>query len=281
MDLVILTGGEPFLKNDLVDIVREYHRITDNFAIPTNGKDTVVIMHKVGEILKMKNVRLNIGISLDGLGSSHDVIRGEPGLWEKAVNTIRELKTTQAKHKNLGISIQILILPENIKEIIRLAQYIQEEIKISVDLELRRQSPYNDISWSDSILIRELAGMKPGLRQIYKKNSLLQPEKSRFYYWSWRKLLQEMDSRIRMRCLAGKVIGVLYPSGEVAICEQKKPFANLSAFGLDFKKLWHSEAAEVARRGARGCSCSHGCFIYQSLDFDLLRKALALRQKIS
>jgi len=281
MDLVILTGGEPFLKEDLVDIAREYRRITDNFAIPTNGKDTVVIMHKVGEMLKMKNVSLNIGVSLDGLGSSHDVIRGEPGLWEKAVNTLRELKITQANHKNLSVSVQILILPENIKEILGLAQYIQEEIKITVDFELIRQSPYNDISRNDSILIGELAGMKSGLRQIYKKNSLLQPEKNKFYYWSWRKLLQEMDNRMRMRCLAGKIIGVLYPSGEVAICEQKKPFANLSAFGLDFKKLWHSEAAEAARRGARGCSCSHGCFIYQSLDFDLFRKVLAFRQKIN
>ena len=62
------------------------------------------------------------------------------------------------------------------------------------------------------------------------------------------------------RCPAGTGTGVIYPSGEVALCELTKPIGNLADVGFDFPAVWHSAAAQTMRAAVRRCFCTHGCF---------------------
>jgi len=62
-----------------------------------------------------------------------------------------------------------------------------------------------------------------------------------------------------LRCLAGSHDGVIYHDGYVGICEQVKPFANLSDWGWDLHAAWNSREAKSHRKKLRSCACIHGC----------------------
>ncbi len=71
-------------------------------------------------------------------------------------------------------------------------------------------------------------------------------------------------------CSAGTVAGVLYSDGGVYPCELlETPLGNVRDFGLDFGRLWSSEAAGAARRFIREtrCQCTQECFLSASMPF--------------
>jgi len=90
---VNITGGEPFLSPNLIEIIKII--IAKNpqvrIIISSNGFATELIKAKMQEILKIKP-DIGIGISLDGIGEVHDQIRGVPGGFQKVLNTIKALK---------------------------------------------------------------------------------------------------------------------------------------------------------------------------------------------
>ena len=82
-----------------------------------------------------------------------------------------------------------------------------------------------------------------------------------------------------IECLAGSAAGVLYPSGDVAMCEFTAPIGNLHDHDYDFARVWNSPRAQDLRKQIKGCSCIHGCWVYPSLTYspaNLARFARAL-----
>lgn len=73
---------------------------------------------------------------------------------------------------------------------------------------------------------------------------------------------------IVLLCLAGYIDGVIFPNGDVALCEFTKPFINLHDFNLDFNKLWNSSKTEQMRHKIQECFCTHPCNLSTSMSFD-------------
>ena len=92
---VVLSGGEPFLRDDLDQIVL---RIAENcrpavISIPTNGslkERTVAMVDALCRSIPKTMLRMNI--SIDGIGRVHDDIRCVPGSFDMAISTFRELR---------------------------------------------------------------------------------------------------------------------------------------------------------------------------------------------
>lgn len=88
-----VSGGEPFLRQDIVDLVRILHEACPKarIVISTNGYLTDLIKEKMREILKhVPNA--GVGISIDGIGEMHDKIRGIPGGFNLATRTVKVLR---------------------------------------------------------------------------------------------------------------------------------------------------------------------------------------------
>ncbi len=106
---LILTGGEPLLREDIYEI-----------ASYANNKGFMVVMGTNGLLLndttvpKMLDAGIKgIGVSLDSIHPEvHDRLRGLPGSWEKAVKGIET-----AKKHNLDFQIQTTVTKENFEEI--------------------------------------------------------------------------------------------------------------------------------------------------------------------
>ncbi|MDD4271416.1 MAG: radical SAM protein [Patescibacteria group bacterium] len=101
-----ITGGEPFLRNDLEQVLAAIHKASPKAAIiiSTNGFATDLIIKQVEKIKKIIP-DLGVAISLDGIGNKHDEIRGVPGGFNKAMSTISALKKVGLKNLRLAFTL--------------------------------------------------------------------------------------------------------------------------------------------------------------------------------
>jgi radical SAM protein with 4Fe4S-binding SPASM domain len=79
-----LTGGEPTLSPQLEEIVRYAAGLGIRTRLITNG---TLLDRASLEALWQAGLR-NIMVSVDGLASTHDAMRGQPGTWRKAMGTV-------------------------------------------------------------------------------------------------------------------------------------------------------------------------------------------------
>lgn len=82
---VLFSGGEPLLRPDLLDLIAYARSIGLRCVISTNGTR---ITPAVAAALKEAGAEY-VGISIDGIGGTHDRIRGEAGAFEQALAGIR------------------------------------------------------------------------------------------------------------------------------------------------------------------------------------------------
>lgn len=102
---VEITGGEPFLRSDIVEIVRAFRdscRDLYVLTMPTNSLCSYdIVMKRLEEILAMGIPKVSVTISLDGYRELHDKIRGVVGNFDKAMRIAKGLRELQKKYRNL------------------------------------------------------------------------------------------------------------------------------------------------------------------------------------
>ncbi len=96
--LVIFSGGEPLLREDIFDLVAHAHGIGLLTRISTNG--FLLTRERVAEL---KQAGLNqCGVSIDDADpATHDRLRGLPGCFERAVQGLRYLNEYRINSKIL------------------------------------------------------------------------------------------------------------------------------------------------------------------------------------
>ena len=90
-----ITGGEPFLRKDLTEIISE---IINNSGVPrvsikSNGFYLKRIKEYIPELIKKhKNTEFTLSISLDGPKDIHDKVRQFKGAYDKVVETVNAME---------------------------------------------------------------------------------------------------------------------------------------------------------------------------------------------
>lgn len=100
-----ISGGEPFLRPDLTEIIKQFVEDNPNvrIIISSNGFATELILAKIKKILKIKT-DIILSFSVDGLGELHDQIRGIPGGFDKVMATIKGCKDLGVKELRLAFT---------------------------------------------------------------------------------------------------------------------------------------------------------------------------------
>lgn len=107
--MLILTGGEPLVRDDLFDIARYATDKNLSVVLGTNG---TLIDDETVKRLKEAGVQ-GVGISLDSIHSgSHDSFRGMPGAWERTLKGMDSLK-----RNGLEFQLQFTVTKKNYDEI--------------------------------------------------------------------------------------------------------------------------------------------------------------------
>lgn len=102
-----ITGGEPFLRRDLVDVVRAIHKVVPKarLVFSTNGYLTDTIVERIVSIASFHK-RVGVGVSIDGLNDVHDYIRGVTGMYDRAIQTVLRLKDAGVKDLRIAMTLQ-------------------------------------------------------------------------------------------------------------------------------------------------------------------------------
>ncbi|MCD4694375.1 radical SAM protein, partial [bacterium] len=109
-----ISGGEPFLLPDLVDLIKTIKEKAPkaSIVISTNGFATDLIEKQIKDILKIDK-EIGVAVSLDGGAEIHDKLRGIPGGYEKLMKSIKVLKENNLKN----LKISFTLGDENIREL--------------------------------------------------------------------------------------------------------------------------------------------------------------------
>ena len=104
-DILVLniTGGEPFLRKDLPDLIKTFYinKKPIILTINTNGFLTNKIISDTEKILSFYKLPLIIEISLDGIKEDHDKVRYVEGAFDKSILTFKKLKELQNNYPKI------------------------------------------------------------------------------------------------------------------------------------------------------------------------------------
>jgi MoaA/NifB/PqqE/SkfB family radical SAM enzyme len=131
-----ITGGEPFLRDDLGELLQGIARIKSSrmpglrsIAITTNGFLTQKILRDVSSViepLEKAGIGLVFACGMDAVGDVHDQIRNCPGGWAKLHATIEGLKALRVRYPSLVLGIKTTVTRHNIDELDQVCRYADE-----------------------------------------------------------------------------------------------------------------------------------------------------------
>lgn len=272
-----ITGGEAFLRDDIVEIVDMFNQTTkvQRLDIPTSGFNPELISQKAERILiNTPHTPFRIDVSLDGLEETHNKIRKNRNAFEHAVATIKELNKLRTFYSNLDLSVITTISDGNYHEIDEFDDYISKILpqgEWMVNL-VRGNQPHFDVSGNvlnsyqrahEIIENRKKSNQFVGDRHKYGK--LLTAKNS-----LRRKLISEIaiNNRKGCGCAAGSLAGVLFNDGELRPCETlDSSFGNIRDFDYNLYEAWNSPKAKLIRKEIQysECICTHECFLSVSI----------------
>lgn len=106
--VVLFSGGEPFMRKDLFDLAELATGLGMRAVISTNG--TLITEEVAG---RLAGIGLSyVGVSLDGVGQTHDTFRGVDGTFERAIRGINN-----CLEAGLKVGVRFTITQSNVIEI--------------------------------------------------------------------------------------------------------------------------------------------------------------------
>jgi O-antigen chain-terminating methyltransferase len=125
---IFITGGEPFLKEDLEEFILEIvnnKKYNVRVSITTNGYFT----EKIKSLIDKVNFKekLSFSISIDGIGDMHNNIRGNSQAYKKAIDTVNMINEL-----GIEVSVNTVIQKSNISQLEEIDNTLKDKFKNKV-----------------------------------------------------------------------------------------------------------------------------------------------------
>jgi MoaA/NifB/PqqE/SkfB family radical SAM enzyme len=242
-----ISGGEPFMKDDIVAILCGLSRLGFKLEITTNG----AFPEKVREFLLNSNTgKIDMAVSIDGLKASNDQIRADGG-FDKALETINVIK-------EIGINllqVNTVIQKSNINHLEAIKKYFSVIVDHHFFIPLL-STKNSRIVYSDEEISKIIDYMP--------------------YRFDIKYLITKGAFRIT-DCHSGQSTCFIDPTGKVFTCMtgQRYFFPRKDYFMGDLRKcdyrfdaLWASQQANIARDDVKKCEgCYNACEVHREKSF--------------
>ncbi|MCD6380229.1 radical SAM protein [bacterium] len=135
---VNISGGEPFLRDDLEEIVKTVHtRLPGSrIVVSSNGLLGESIVPRA---LKLKEIfpRIGFAFSVDGVGEMQDFIRGVEGAYEKVITAVKGVRDGGVSN----IRIAYTLTSENPDHMIKVYR-LAEELGVQFTMQVSHESDF-------------------------------------------------------------------------------------------------------------------------------------------
>ena len=247
-----ITGGEPFIRQDLKEIVRELYKKSDRIVISTNGFFT-------DRIIDLCNEFPNVGIriSIEGLEETNNSIRGLEDGFNKGYTTLQKL--VEMKHPDVGFGMTVQ--DANAKDLVALYQKANE-----LNMEFATASLHNSFYFVEAkniikdrlMVAQEFENL---VNELLKSNS---PKKWFRAYFNHGLINYIFGQKRLLKCDMAFDTFFIDPYGDVMPCngtKEKEVMGNLNE--QIWNELWNSEQAEKVRTKVR--CCDRNCWMIGSV----------------
>ena len=269
-----LSGGEPFLRQDLPEIVELaiIHLRPRIIHSPTNAISVTRVTEGVVKILEYMrkhhydHVPLTIKPSLDGVGPMHDWVRGVPGNFDKVMETVEALKEIRKTYPNLHVELGTVVSKMNMHHLDELASFVHSLEGVESyrnEIAEQRTEFFNigdDITPNAEEYATLMQGFSQKIRQNIKgKRSLAKvTEALRLVYYEYAARIVKENRQV-LSCYGGVTNAHINPYGMVwpcAVLGYDQPMGDLRSFNYDFQALWNSEQAQQVRAYIKAGCCA-------------------------
>lgn len=280
LGVLILAGGEPFIRKDLPEIARAFYKNNrlESLYITSNGQIQQRIFPDVRRIFaECPELNVTVALGIDGLKDQHDKIRRKPGSWDIVIDTAHRLQAMKSEFVRLDVQTCTCFMNSNQDTIFDWYEFLKKELKPDkVNFNYIRPPAADPKELDiDTARYARLSGMiaedsrRGALKNHYAGDNGFFKAALDIHMHSVIAKTQETQ-RAQLTCYAGTAGGVIYDEGTVSSCEILAPVGNLRDFDWNFQKLWFSPAMQARReQAANGCFCTHepNCY-YPSLPFN-------------
>ncbi len=247
-----ITGGEPFIRTDLKDIVRELYKKSDRIVISTNGFFTDRIIDLCREF-----PNVGIRISIEGLEETNNAIRGLPDGFNRGYTTLKKL--VEMNHPDVGFGMTVQ--DANAKDLVPLYELSNE-----LGMEFATASLHNSFYFVESNnIIKDRPMVAKNfenlINELLKSNS---PKKWFRAYFNHGLINYIYGQKRLLPCDMAFDTFFIDPYGDVMPCngtKEKEVMGNLNEQSWD--ELWNSAQADEVRKKVR--SCGRNCWMIGSV----------------
>ncbi len=256
-----ITGGEPFVRKDLLEILQELNKYQfyRNIDIQTNG----LYLAKHPQIITslIKYGVTGIGISIDGLESTHDSFRRKNGGFNEAVKAAK-----YSVEAGLVVTTSIVVHSKNFSELTSLYDYIRKEIKPRV-FRLMFIDPIGRTSFDSKYLLspKDKMNVIRFLQEKYKINCEKYSDTKTMMVelgcGGW--FGKDLEGTFRpfiFHCIAGiNNLGILY-DGKIASCSNiPREFIEGDFKTEKIKEIWEKRYQRYRNKRLLENETCHGC----------------------
>ncbi len=252
LKFINVTGGEPFLREDLEDIVEVLFTKTRRIVISTSG-------YHYKRIFKLAEKFPNIGVrvSIEGLAQKNNALRGRDEGFDRGLKTLLGLKRMGFKDIGFGITVS----NHNSDDMLWLY-----ELGKSMGMEFATASFHNSYYFhKEDNLVINVDEVTSNFIELIKR--LLSENSPK----SWFRALFNLGligyihgARRMLPCEAGSVNFFIDPYGEIYPCNGleekywKESMGNIRSAD-SFDSIWLSRRAELVRELV--CRCPKNCWM--------------------
>lgn len=245
LKFINLTGGEPFIREDLPEIVEECYRHTPRIVISTSGwYDERVI--KLAEQFP----KIGIRISIEGLKDKNDELRGREGGFDKGLRTLRTLREMGLKDIGFGCTVS----NHNSSDMLALYRLSRE-----MGMEFATAAFHNSYYFhKDDNVISNQEEVAANFRRLIK-NQLQEPHPKSWFraYFNMGLINYIHGGRRLLPCEAGTANFFIDPWGEVYPCNGLEKKYWMESMGnihnAPFMDIWNSPQAQKVRELVKNC----------------------------
>ena len=237
-----ITGGEPFIRTDLPEIVRELYKLSDRIVISTNGffTDRIIALAK-------QFPRIGIRISIEGLEDTNNEIRGLENGFRRGYETLLRLKEMGLEDVGFGMTVQ----DKNAPDLVPLY-----DISDELGMEFATASLHNSFYFVENKnIIRDRQMVALNFEELINRMLRSRSPKKWFRAYFNHGLINYIYGQRRLLpCDMSFDTFFIDPYSDVMPCngtKDKEVMGNLASQTWD--ELWNSPEAERVREKVRCC----------------------------